>query len=226
MAKENLKEKSEDKTKEEEKNKKSSKDEKSSKAEEKNKKSSKEEKNSSKSKEKNKKASKDKSSEDLESEDQSSKDELAKLNDDLKAKDEVISELKSHIQRLQADFDNFRKQTEKHNKDLVAFANEGLILKFIDIYEDMGRVLENSKTEEDLSEGFKLIHSKMQNTFEKEGVKEIPSVGEKFDPFVHEAQGTLNSPNHEDKEIVAEIMKGYTLKDKIIKNPIVIVCKK
>ena len=50
--------------------------------------------------------------------------------------------------------------------------------------------------------------------------------GSKFDPFVHEAQGTINSPNHEDKEIVAEIMKGYTLKDKIIKNPIVIVCKK
>jgi molecular chaperone GrpE len=108
----------------------------------------------------------------------------------------------------------------------VEFANEGLILKFIDSYEDMGRVLENSKTKEDLEEGFKLIYSKMQNTLENEGLKEIPTVGEKFDPFVHEAQGTINSPNHEDKEIVAEIMKGYTLKDKIIKNPIVIVCKK
>lgn len=207
MAKENLKEKSEEKTpKEDEKNKKPSKEEKSS-----------EEEN----------ISNDESSENLESEDPNSQeDELAKLNDDLKAKDEAISELTSHIQRLQADFDNFRKQTEKRNKDLVAFANEGLILKFMDIYEDMGRVLENSKTEEDLEEGFKLIYSKMQNTFEKEGVKEIPTVGEKFDPFIHEAQGTINSPNHEDKEIVAEIMKGYTLKDKIIKNPIVIVCKK
>lgn len=208
MAKENLKEKSEEKTpKEDEKNKKPSKEEKSS-----------EEENISNDEE---------SSENLASEDPNSQeDELAKLNDDLKAKDEAISELTSHIQRLQADFDNFRKQTEKRNKDLVAFANEGLILKFMDIYEDMGRVLENSKTEEDLEEGFKLIYSKMQNTFEKEGVKEIPTVGEKFDPFIHEAQGTINSPNHEDKEIVAEIMKGYTLKDKIIKNPIVIVCKK
>lgn len=208
MAKENLKEKSEEKTpKEDEKNKKPSKEEKSS-----------EEENISNDEE---------TSENLESEDPNSQeDELAKLNDDLKAKDEAISELTSHIQRLQADFDNFRKQTEKHNRNLVEFANEGLILKFMDIYEDMGRVLENSKTEEDLEEGFKLIYSKMQNTFEKEGVKEIPTVGEKFDPFIHEAQGTINSPNHEDKEIVAEIMKGYTLKDKIIKNPIVIVCKK
>ena len=159
-------------------------------------------------------------------EESSEEDELAKLEDELKAKEEVILELTSHIQRLQADFDNFRKQTEKHNRNLVEFANEGLILKFIDSYEDMGRVLENSKTKEDLEEGFKLIYSKMQNTLENEGLKEIPTVGEKFDPFVHEAQGTINSPNHEDKEIVAEIMKGYSLKDKIIKNPIVIVCKK
>lgn len=211
MAKENLKEKSE---------------EKSSKEDEKIEKSSNKEKNEKPSKEE--KVSKDEeSSEDLISEDSTSEeDELAKLEDGLKAKEEVILELTSHIQRLQADFDNFRKQTEKHNRNLVEFANEGLILKFIDSYEDMGRVLENSKTKEDLEEGFKLIYSKMQNTLENEGLKEIPTVGEKFDPFVHEAQGTINSPNHEDKEIVAEIMKGYTLKDKIIKNPIVIVCKK
>lgn len=211
MAKEDLKEKSEETPKEDEKTpdeeKKPSKEDKTSKDE--------------------KDSEDEESSEDLISEDEASQeDELAKLNEDLKAKEETISELTSHIQRLQADFDNFRKQTEKHNKDLVAFANEGLILKFMDINEDMGRVLENSKTEEDLEEGFKLIYSKMQNTFEKEGVKEIPTVGEKFDPFIHEAQGTINSPNHENNEIVAEIMKGYTLKEKIIKNPIVIVCKK
>ena len=190
--------------------------------EEKDKKPSTEEKNKNPSKE-----DEEESSEDLASEDSvSEEDELAKLKDDLKAKDEKISELTSHIQRLQADFENFRKQTEKHNQALVEYANEGLILKFLDSYEDMGRVLENSKTDEDLEEGFRLIYSKMQNTFEKEGVKEIPTVGEKFDPFVHEAQGTVNSPNHENNEIVAEIMKGYSLKDKIIKNPIVIVCKK
>ena len=83
MAKENLKEKSEEK---------SSKEEKVSKDEE--------------------------SSEDLISEDSTSEeDELAKLEDGLKAKEEVILELTSHIQRLQADFDNFRKQTEKHNRN-------------------------------------------------------------------------------------------------------------
>ena len=153
-------------------------------------------------------------------------DELAKLNKNLEEKDEEIIELKSHIQRLQADFDNFRKQGEKQKQDLIRYANEGLILKFIDVYEDMERALENSTNEDELKEGLELIYSKMKNTLEKEGVEEIPAVGEKFDPFKHEALLTVDSPDHENNEIVDELMKGYTLKDKVIKYSKVRVCKK
>ena len=166
--------------------------------------------------------SEDEKSEDEESED----DELAKLNKDLKEKDEEIIELKSHIQRLQADFDNFRKQNDKQKQDLIRYANEGLIVKFIDVYEDMERALENSTNEEEIREGLELIYSKMKNTLEKEGVEEIPAVGEKFDPFKHEALLTVDSPDHENNEIVDELMKGYTLKDKVIKYSKVRVCKK
>ena len=153
-------------------------------------------------------------------------DELAKLNKSLEEKDEEIIELKSHIQRLQADFDNFRKQNDKQKQDLIKFANEGLIVKFLDVYEDMERALENSTNEEELREGLELIYSKMKNTLEKEGVEEIPAVGEKFDPFKHEALLTVDSPDHENNEIVDELMKGYTLKDKVIKYSKVRVCKK
>ena len=162
-------------------------------------------------------------------EDESEDSELDKLNKDLERKDEEIIELKSHIQRLQADFDNFRKQGEKQKQDLIRYANEGLIVKFLDIYEDMERALENSSNEEELREGLELIYSKMKNTLEKEGVEEIPAVGEKFDPFKHEALLTVDSPDHENNEIneiVDELMKGYTLKDKVIKYSKVRVCKK
>ncbi|WP_394296005.1 nucleotide exchange factor GrpE [Methanobrevibacter ruminantium] len=180
------------------------------------------------------KSSDDSSSDNEESssdKEESSKDdekdkELAKLNEDLEKKDEEIGELKSHIQRLQADFDNFRKQNDKQKQDLIRFANEGLIVKFLDVYEDMERALENSKTEEELREGLELIYSKMKGTLEKEGVEEIPAVGEKFDPFKHEALLTVDSPDHENNEIVDELMKGYTLKGKVIKYSKVRVCKK
>jgi len=166
------------------------------------------------------------SKEESSQEDEGEDSELDKLNKDLERKDEEIIELKSHIQRLQADFDNFRKQGEKQKQDLIRYANEGLIVKFLDIYEDMERALENSSNEEELREGLKLIYSKMKNTLEKEGVEEIPAVGEKFDPFKHEALLTVDSPNHENNEIVDELMKGYTLKDKVIKYSKVRVCKK
>lgn len=156
----------------------------------------------------------------------SKEDELTKLEEELKTKEEENSELKSHIQRLQADFDNFRKQSDKQKQDLIRYANEGLITKFLDVYEDMERALENSKTEEELREGLELIYSKMKSTLEKEGVEEIPAVGEKFDPFKHEALLTVDSPDHENNEIVDELMKGYTLKDKVIKYSKVRVCKK
>ena len=171
-------------------------------------------------------SSTEKDGDDEESEVEESEDELAKLNKSLEEKDEEIIELKSHIQRLQADFDNFRKQNDKQKQDLIRYANEGLIVKFIDVYEDMERALENSTNEEEIREGLELIYSKMKNTLEKEGVEEIPAVGEKFDPFKHEALLTVDSPEHENNEIVDELMKGYTLKDKVIKYSKVRVCKK
>jgi len=161
-----------------------------------------------------------------ENEENEEEDELAKLNKDLEEKDEEIQELTSSFQRLQADFENFKKQSDKQKQDIIKYANEGLILKFLDCYEDMERALENSKTKEELQEGLELIYSKMKNTLEKEGLEVIPAVGEKFDPFKHEALLVVDSPEHENGEIVDELMKGYTLKDKVIKYSKVRVCKK
>ena len=153
-------------------------------------------------------------------------EELAKLKETLSQKEEENLELKSHLQRLQADFENFRRQSDKQKEDIVKFANEQLIIKFIDVYEDMERVLENSTNDEELKEGYDLIYSKMKNSLEKEGLKVIPAVGEKFDINKHEALLVVDSPDYENNEIVDELMKGYTLKDKVIKYSKVRVCKK
>lgn len=153
-------------------------------------------------------------------------DELAKLKEDLAKREIENLELKSHIQRLQADFENFRRQSDKQKEDIVRFANEQLILKFVDVYEDMERVNENSTNDDELKEGYELIYSKMKNTLEKEGLEVIPAVGEKFDINKHEALLVVDSPDHENNEIVDELMKGYTLKDKVIKYSKVRVCKK
>ncbi|MDO5849882.1 MAG: nucleotide exchange factor GrpE [Methanobacteriaceae archaeon] len=153
-------------------------------------------------------------------------EELAKLKEDLSKSVEENTELKSHLQRLQADFENFRRQTDRQKEDLVKYANEKLIMNFIDVYEDMERVLTQSTNDEELKEGYELIYSKMKNSLEKEGLEVIPTEGEKFDINKHEALLVQDSPDHENNEIVTEVMKGYTLKDKVIKYSKVVVCKK
>lgn len=156
----------------------------------------------------------------------SKEDELAKITNQLKEEEEKTEEYISHSQRLQADFENFKKQTDKRNKEIIKFANENLIINILDIYEDLERALEKSNTEEELKEGVKLIYSKLKDILTKEGLKEIPAVGEKFDPFKHEALMTAKSDDYENGYIIDELMKGYILKDKVIKYSKVRVCKK
>lgn len=183
-----------------------------------------------------------KSEEKIEKSDSEDQDkELSKLNEkselekelDLKNKElneanEKLAESisKSDYQRLQADFENFKKQNEKQTQDFIQFANEQLIKEFLDSYEDFRRVLDNSKNLEELKEGTELIYSKIKKILEKEGLKEIDTKDMKFDPFKHEALMAEDSDEHENGEIIDELMKGYTLKDKVIKYSKVRVCKK
>ncbi|MCQ2972251.1 MAG: nucleotide exchange factor GrpE [archaeon] len=159
---------------------------------------------------------------DLESKDE----ELAKLKEDFEKQTEKTEEYISFSQRLQADFENFKKQNEKKNADIIKFANENLIINILDSYEDLERALEKSTNEEELREGVELIYNKLKDTLTKEGLEEIPTEGKKFDPFKHEALMAVKDDDIENRYIVDELMKGYTLKEKVIKYSKVIVCKK
>ena len=153
-------------------------------------------------------------------------EKLAKMEEELEKKDEELREYVAHPQRLQADFENFKKQTEKQNQNIIKYANENLINNILDSYEDIGRALDKSNNDEELREGLELIYKKLTDTLKKEGLEEIPAKGEKFDPFKHEALMVENNPDYENGEIIEVLMKGYTLKDKVIRYSKVKVCKK
>lgn len=151
--------------------------------------------------------------------------EIEKLKSDLEKSESETQEYISLSQRLQADFENFKKITEKRNKDLVKFANENVLKEFLDCYEDFGRALE-TENDEDLRNGIQLIYNKFSDVLKKEGIEEIPAKGEKFDLNKHEALMVQDSPDVENGYIIEELMKGYTYKDKVLKYSKVIVCKK
>ena len=153
--------------------------------------------------------------------------EIETLQEELEKKEKELEELKSSHIRLQADFENFKKISEKQKQETIQYANEKLIENLLDSYEDFNRVLENQTEEKDLKEAIELIYKKMQKVLKEEGLEEISAAkGEKFDINKHEALMTKDDENFEDGEIIQEIMKGYTLKDKILKYSKVVVCKK
>ena len=152
-------------------------------------------------------------------------EELTKLKEDLEKQEAETQEYISLSQRLQADFENFKKITEKQNKEIIKFANENIIKEFLDCYEDFGRALE-IENDKDLKEGVELIYNKFKDILTKEGVEEIPAKGEKFDFTRHEALMTQKSEDVENGYVIDELMKGYMYKDKVLKYSKVIVCKK
>jgi len=151
--------------------------------------------------------------------------EIEQLKMDLEKSQSETQEYISLSQRLQADFENFKKITDKRNKDLIKFANENVLKQFLDCYEDFGRALE-TENNEDLRKGIELIYNKFTDVLKKEGIEEIPAKGEKFDLNKHEALMVQESEDVENGYIIEELMKGYMYKDKVLKYSKVIVCKK
>ena len=152
-------------------------------------------------------------------------EELAKLKEDLEKQEAETQEYISLSQRLQADFENFKKVTDKQNKEIIKFANENILKEFLDCYEDFGRALE-IEDDKDLKQGVELIYNKFKDILTKDGIEEIPAKGEKFDFTRHEALMTQESEDVENGYIIDELMKGYMYKDKVLKYSKVIVCKK
>jgi molecular chaperone GrpE len=161
----------------------------------------------------------------LESEIQKKDDEIKEKEEEIQAKDEKITQYKEQLLRLQADFDNFKKRTEKELSEQIHYANEKLILKILDSYEDLERALKSGKSD-DLHEGVEMIYQNLQNILEGEGLEIIPAEGEKFDPFQHEALMAEAHDDFENGEVIEELCKGYKLNSKVIKYSKVKVCKK
>ena len=161
----------------------------------------------------------------LESEIEEKNEELQKKDEKIQNIEDKVNDYHSQVLRLQADFDNYKKRSEKEFKEYVKYANEGLILKVIDAYEDLERALKADQSH-DLKEGVKMIHKKLKDILEGEGLCEIEAKGEKFDPYKHEALMVEDHKDYDEGSVIEELGKGYTLDSKVIKYSKVKVCKK
>jgi len=176
-------------------------------------------------------------SHDKKPEELTSKEENNALGDDAKKYDnEEIEELNRNLKqssdkylRLVAEFDNFRKRTAKERNDLIKNGGQDIIKPLLDVLDDADRAEEQLAKASDvasLKEGMELIFNKLRNILAAKGLKKMDSLGELFNPELHDAITEIPAPTEEDSgKILDVIQTGYYLNDKIIRHAKVVVGK-
>ncbi len=136
-----------------------------------------------------------------------------------KKEENTQQEIVELLQRTQANFENFRKQTEKRVQDIQKFANKDLILQILPVLDNFELALKNANVDTNQKEfvkGVELIYSQIFTILENQNVKVIKTENQKFDPNLHEALMKVNSDKPENT-IVEELQKGFMLDDKVIR---------
>jgi molecular chaperone GrpE len=161
---------------------------------------------------------------------------LAELEAQLAKSGAELAEAKDQYLRKVADFDNFRKRMNREKQDAIDFANQSLLLDLIPVLDDFDRALEAAKTtveqgaegasagasSKDLKsfyEGVEMIAKRLSSVLEtKWGLKSYVSAGEPFDPNRHEALMMEKSAEVAEQLVQLDLLKGYTLKDRVIRS--------
>ncbi len=155
--------------------------------------------------------------------------ELDTIKKQLDTTRKQLDEEKDRYLRMGAEFDNFRKRTQREREELIKYANEKLISELIDIMENLERGVENAKkmdNKDKLIEGMELIYKQFKGVLEKNGLTPIKALGEKFDPYRHEAMMQTLTDEYEDGTILEEFTRGYMLNNRVIRYSKVRVSKK
>jgi molecular chaperone GrpE len=156
-------------------------------------------------------------------------DEIEKLRKELAAAKEAAEGYLNKLKYLMADFDNYRKQMEKHAASRVETIKAELLLKFLNIRDDYQRAVESArqkKSEPAVIEGLEGILKNIDSLLSSEGVMPIEAVGTPFDPSVHDAIAFSPRADAKENTVTAEIRRGYMLNGKVLRPSMVEIARK
>jgi molecular chaperone GrpE len=134
-------------------------------------------------------------------------------------------ELIDTLQRLQAEFENYKKRITRDYDSMIKCSNEELIKSLLPIVDNFELALKSCREKDDFYKGMELIYSHLMDTLHSQGIKLIECAGKKFDPYYHEVLLTEESEK-EPNTVLEELQKGYMLYDKVIRHSKVKIAKK
>lgn len=126
-------------------------------------------------------------------------------------------ELNTKYMRLMADFQNYKRRTEKEKSDIYAYANEKIVSELLDVIDNFERALAHGEGDESFIQGMNNIFKIFKGVLEKSGLEEIEALGNEFDPNYHNAVMTEESSEYESGCVTEVLQRGYKLNGKVIR---------
>ena len=136
------------------------------------------------------------------------------------------NELSQRALRLAAEFDNFRKRTEREKSELLEYGAEAAVKAMLPVLDDFERALQTETTDSEYARGVSLIHQRMVEALAKQGLEPIEAAGARFDPNLHHALDRVETPGVEEDTVASEYQRGYTFKGRLLRASMVRVAVK
>lgn len=131
-----------------------------------------------------------------------------------------IADLNNRLLRVQADYDNFRRRSREEKEAAAKYRAQGFIEELLPALDNFERALSVKPEGEEaksLAQGLNMVYNQLQEALKKEGVTAIETVGQPFDPHLHQAVMQVEEEGFESNQVVEELQKGYKLKDRVLR---------
>lgn len=149
--------------------------------------------------------------------------EETKLKDTILLQKEQLDEQEDRLKRLMAEFDNFKKRSAKEREGLYNSLISDIFSSLLPVIDNLEKAVEAKTEDEGYKQGVELVLKQFKDVLKANGVEEIETVGQTFDPELHEAVASVTDENLGEKEIKEEYRKGYKIGSKVIRHSMVVV---
>ena len=146
-----------------------------------------------------------------------------KENDELGAMKQELDETTDRLKRIMAEFENYKKRSNKEREMLYNSLLADIVSSFLPVIDNLEKALSVETQDENYKQGIELVLKQFKDVLAKFGVEEIKTVGETFDPELHEAVSSIQDETKGEKEIVQELRKGYKIGTKVVRHSMVVV---
>jgi len=144
-------------------------------------------------------------------------EEVKEKNEKIEEMDAEIDDLLSRLQRLQADFVNYRKRSQREKAEMTTQGKVELCASLLPVIDNFERALKAEDRVDDFYQGVEMIYKQLLKTLEDQDIEEILAEGEEFNPEYHEAIMRVESEEFEEGIVVEVVQKGFSLNDRVIR---------